>query len=107
MEITSKQRLEEARAILQKERAILAQHKQEMRRHEKQATGRGGAGNLQRKKNTTVPKEFGFPGAQVGSKLFKTMTRSSRSSSERSVIDISRTGKIPLRSLLADWQPEA
>lgn len=67
-----------------------------MRRHEKQTVGRGGAGNLQRKKNTIVPKEAGFSGAQIGSKLFKTMTRSSRSSSEQSVIDISRPGKIAL-----------
>lgn len=91
MEATSQQRLEEARAFLQKEKAVLAQHQQEMRRHEKQRVGRGGAGNLRRKKDTTVPKEFGFPGAQVGSNLFKTMSRSSRSSSEwsgRSVIDI-------------------
>jgi len=78
-----------------------------MRRHEKQAVGRGGAGNFQRKKNTTVPKEFGFTGTQVGSKLFRTMTRSSRSSSERSVIDISRTGKFPLRLSLAAWQPDS
>lgn len=80
-----------------------------MRRHEKRAVGRGGAGNLQRKKNATaVPKEFGFPGAQVGSKLFKTVTRSSRNSSERSVIDISRTGEIALRLLLlGTWQPDS
>jgi hypothetical protein len=77
-----------------------------MRRHEKQGVGRGGAGNFQRKKNTTVPKEFGFPGPQVGSKLFKTVTRSSRSSSERSVIDIGRTGKISLSLMLAAWQPD-
>ena len=57
---------------------------------------------MKRKKNATVPKEFGFPGAQVGSKLFKTVTRSSRNSSERSVIDITRTGKIALGLLLRD-----
>ena len=105
-ETTSTQRLEEARASLQREKAILAQHQQEMRRHEKLAVGRGGAGNLQRKKKTTIPKESGFPGAQVGSRLFKTVTRSSRSSSERSVIDIRRTGKITLKLLLA-WQPDS
>jgi Protein of unknown function (DUF3602) len=94
---SSKQRLEAARLFLQQEKEVLAQHKEEMRRHEKQAVGRGGAGNLRRKKNTTVPKESGSSGSPFGLGLFKATSRSSHSSSERSVMDIANTGELTLK----------